>query len=179
MSVLGFVKMQIRTWTDQQSVGGPHPYMSSWTGWALLKRPIWYAFEQEGTDPVWIKGILLLGNPLIMWAGILAVGICTFDWIKTRHRASFLITYLYLALYLCWALIPRAVSFYYYYYPAGMILGLALSRMFELVEGSTKIPRWIFLICAFSLFVYFLPILSGWRIPLTSLYRYLWFASWV
>ena len=33
----------------------------------------------------------------------------------------------YLSLFLAWAIIPRHVAFFYYYYPAGMVLSLALA----------------------------------------------------
>jgi DNA-binding PadR family transcriptional regulator len=41
-------------------------------------------------------------------------------------REPFLILAFYSMFYLCWALIPRKISFYYYYYPAGMVLSFAI-----------------------------------------------------
>ena len=64
------VLMQPKMWDGQLRVVTAHPYMSTWLQWPLLKRPIWYAFDKEGGANQWVRGVLLVGNPLIMWAGL-------------------------------------------------------------------------------------------------------------
>jgi dolichyl-phosphate-mannose--protein O-mannosyl transferase len=170
--------MQVKMWEGQQRVITKHPYMSDWTSWPFMTRPIWYAFDREPGHPEWVRGVLLLGNPLIMWGGFLALGATVGAWLEKRSRQAFLISVFYLALVLCWAVIPRKVAFYYYYYPAGMTLSLAIAFCFQ---------RWLkkpvlqaaFVIAAFALFIYFLPVLSGMKIPTAGFRRWMWLSSWI
>ena len=132
-----FFAMQYKMWDGQMRVVSSHPYMSQWTDWALLRRPIWYAFDRE--DQGYVRGVILLGNPLIMWSGMIAVLACGWDWIKQRDSTAFLIFFFYSTFYLCWAIIPRKIFFYYYYYPAGMMLSFALAYVFHVqAKGNPK-----------------------------------------
>jgi len=176
--------MQKKMWEGQLRVVTAHPYMSTWPDWPLLKRPIWYAFDKEGEKDAFVRGVILLGNPLIMWSGVLAVLLCLRDWIAERRREAFLITAFYAALYLCWIIIPRKVSFYYYYYPAGMTLSLALAYVFHRAErtNSPKAVRnggLLFLLACLALFIYFFPILAALRIQANTFQNWMWFRSWI
>ncbi|MEK6579940.1 MAG: hypothetical protein AABZ55_11990, partial [Bdellovibrionota bacterium] len=175
--------MQKEMWAGQLRVVNKHPYMSQWWDWPLMTRPIWYAFDREGQSSEFVRGVILLGNPLIMWSGLLAVALCFWQWVKSRDRASFVILFFYALFYGSWAVIPRKVSFYYYYYPAGMILSLALAQAFEWGEKGPlfhlKWARWMFLAASGIMFIYFFPILSGFKIPWTEYLRWMWFRSWI
>jgi dolichyl-phosphate-mannose-protein mannosyltransferase len=106
-SPLDFLTMQYRMWDGQLRVVSSHPYMSNWWQWPLLNRPIWYAFDHDGAD--FVRGVILLGNPLIMWTGLLALGVCIWDLIAHRNRDAFLITFFYAIFYSCWLIIPRKI----------------------------------------------------------------------
>jgi dolichyl-phosphate-mannose--protein O-mannosyl transferase len=182
-SLSDLITMQIKMFDGQLRVVHSHPYMSHWLDWPLLKRPIWYAFDKEGAGPTWVRGVLLLGNPVIMWTGLLALGVCAWNWVKTRDQVGFLILFFYLIYFGCWAVIPRKIAFYYYYYPAGMVLSLALAYAFRFFEAKKifkdQVPRWVFLGVAFGMFVYFFPILAALRIPADSFRQWMWFSSWI
>ena len=60
---------QARMLDGQKRVVNSHPYMSQFYDWILMKRPIWYAFDKEGSQGETVRGVLLLGNPVIMWGG--------------------------------------------------------------------------------------------------------------
>jgi dolichyl-phosphate-mannose-protein mannosyltransferase len=177
------LSMQPRMWSGQLRVLTNHPYNSQWTGWPLMLRPIWYAFDKEGSAQEWVRGVLLIGNPLVMWSGLAALCICAWAWIKNRSREGFLILILYCAFYFCWAVIPRKIAFYYYYYPAGIILSLAIAFALyywdNLIGAPLKWIRGFYLLAVFILFVYFFPILSALRIPSDSFTRWMWFRSWI
>lgn len=175
------VLMQPKMWDGQLRVVTAHPYMSDWTGWPIMKRPIWYAFDREAGERV--RGVLLLGNPLIMWMGLAAIVTCLWAWLARRSKQAFLITMTYGALFLCWAVIPRKIAFYYYYYPAAMVLSLALAFVFHYWEPGKKMgqqwARWAFLFSSFVIFVYFFPILAGLKISADTFRRWMWFSSWI
>lgn len=173
------ILMQPKMYDGQLRVVNSHPYMSTWTGWPWMARPIWYAFDKE-TDGT-VRGVLLLGNPLIMWGGLLALAYCAWDWIKARSARSFLIFFFYSVLYFCWAVIPRKVAFYYYYYPAGMILSLAWVQVLEKTAFAQK-HKWlrlVFLGAAAAFFFYFFPILAAIQLPGDGFRTYMWFNHWI
>jgi dolichyl-phosphate-mannose-protein mannosyltransferase len=189
LTLLKIIPFQMDMYGDQLRVVGSHPYMSQWKDWPLMTRPIWYAFDSDG--PGLNRCVLLLGNPLVMWGGLLALLVCLWGFIRDRSREGFLIVSFYIGMFGSWVLIPRKVAFYYYYYPAGMVLSLALAYVFFFVgrdssKGANKNKdqtmawvRWGFLFVAFGLFVYFFPILAALQIPADNFRRYMWFQSWI
>ena len=121
-----------------------------------------------------------------MWTGIPAILFCGWAWVRDRSRQAFWILLLYGLFYLPWAVIPRKITFYYYYYPAGMTLSLAAAFALSRLPWpkahprlAPDLPRWLYLAIAFLVFVYFFPVLSGMRIPADSFTRWTWFRSWI
>ena len=57
----------------QASVTKHHPYQSVWYQWIVNWRAIWYLYEfVDGAQ----RGIVLIGNPFTMLAGLVALGWC-------------------------------------------------------------------------------------------------------
>jgi dolichyl-phosphate-mannose-protein mannosyltransferase len=69
----------------------------------------------------------LLGNPIVMWAGLVALVFCLMRFWKFRAAPEGLVALLYLANLLQWAVTPAKSTFYYYYFPAAMVLGVAVA----------------------------------------------------
>ena len=182
-SPLDWFGMQSTMYDGQLRVITNHPYNSNWKGWALMIRPIWYAFEPELGDPTQVRGVLLLGNPIIMWLGLVALVACLVDGLFNRRRQGFLIAYFWCAFYLCWSIIPRTIAFYYYYYPAGMMLTFALTHVFfswqDKAPGVFRKVRNVFLVACLGMFIYFFPILAGFKISSDSFRSWTWFTSWI
>src|SRR5713226_222589 len=61
-----------------------HTYMSAWPSWPFLVRPVWYLFDKLGDGR--IAAVVFLGNPLVLWPALPALGICLRDWIAARRR---------------------------------------------------------------------------------------------
>ncbi|MDR3607694.1 MAG: phospholipid carrier-dependent glycosyltransferase [Oligoflexia bacterium] len=177
------VSMQARMWDGQGRVVSAHPYMSRWLDWPTIRRPIWYAFDKEGSAPnEKVRGVLLLGNPFILWTGLLALIPCIWGWLVDRRRDAFLITAAYFAFLFSWAIIPRKIAFFYYYYPAGMVLSFALAYVFRTMERNSREAswaRWAYLAVAVAFFIYFFPISAALAIPAESFRKWMWFSSWV
>lgn len=157
----------------------PHRYSSQWWQWPLLLKPMWYAFERVGDS---VCSVLLIGNPVLFWTGTLAILTLIFGKWRKDQPAQFWILFFYLALYAPWILFPRPTSFFYYYYPASLFLGLALvqwARPYD--KRNPKVRLWfaIFVFLCFSLFVDFYPILSGIPMPPEAFRRWMWFQSWI
>lgn len=180
------VLMQPKMWDGQLRVVTEHPYQSSWWSWPWLLRPIWYAFEKNTEDPGAVRGVLLVGNPWLMWTGLIALLYCAYAWVQDRSRQAFWVLCLYGILYFQWAMIPRKIAFYYYYYPAGMMLALAAVFALRRVrlppawrKLSNEAPLWAYSAITVLVFLYFLPVLSGARIAADAFTRWTWFRSWI
>jgi dolichyl-phosphate-mannose--protein O-mannosyl transferase len=175
--------MQYKMWDGQGRVVNSHPYMSTWTDWATIKRPIWYAFDKEGAKNEFVRGVILLGNPWILWTGLIAVATCAWSWIQERKRDAFIIFTTFAAFYFSWAIIPRKVAFFYYYYPAGMVLSLALGFVFFHGERAFTLklnwPRWAFFAVALVVFIYFFPVSAALQIPADTFRKWMWRSSWI
>ncbi len=178
-SVADIIEAQRRIFTENASFHPPHPYTSSWPSWPLLMRPIWYQFDKIGDDRV--QAIVFLGNPLILWPALAALGICLRDWIVTRRADAFLILSFYLGPWLAWAVLPRTLSFIYYYLPSATVATLAL--VYALTRGERPQPRWLlwaFVAAGLAGFVVLLPIsAAGIGASMETYYRLMIFKSWI
>ena len=169
---------QAEMYARQTQVLPSHPYQSSWWTWALDVRPIWYLYEPvDGAQ----RGVLMLGNPAVLWGGFLAVVGCL--WAGARYRDAKLgaLAALWLGSYLVWAIIPKSLGFFYYYYLSSIWLPLVIAAAFHRLRG-TRWAGWdeAFLLLAVGLFVWFYPILSA--APLDgpqAFRRWMWFATWL
>lgn len=156
-----------------------HPYSSRWWQWVIDERPILYYLKyfEDGTRSSF--GAFL--NPVLCWAGLIAMALCAVFAIKRRDDISLFILIGYLAQLLPWVFITRT-TFEYHYFPSSVFLVLALARMFRLMKDSTK--GWKFNVygltgLACALFVVFYPVLSGLRVNAQLASNLLkWLPSW-
>lgn len=70
----------------------------------------------------------LMGNFVVMWAGVPAVVYCAWRALKegSGALAEIIVVTTYSANILQWLLIPQKSTCYYYYYPSAMVLGIAI-----------------------------------------------------
>ncbi len=153
-----------------------HTYQSDWWTWPLMLRPIWYFYEPIAGAQ---RGVLLVGNPAVMWGGLVAVAACLVGWLRTRDTAQGTAAALWIAGLLIWAAIPKSLGFYYYYYLPSIWLPLALAVAFD----RWKLERgwWdeLFLVLAAVLFVHFYPILAAGALSGPGAFgRWTWLPGW-
>ncbi len=145
----------------QDSVVKKHSYMSVWWQWVLDWRSVWYLYEDvDGTR----RGVVLIGNPVVMWAGLPALLWCLWAGIFRQRRDALAIAVLYLVAIGMWVGNRKPVQFYYHYLlPSTFLmasLGLALDDLWRRKDRW----RWVaagVLILALGFFVYFFPIISA------------------
>ncbi|MGJ5085784.1 phospholipid carrier-dependent glycosyltransferase [Bradyrhizobium sp. HKCCYLRH1065] len=176
LSVVGIFEAQRRIFDDSVTTAiAGHTYMSAWPTWPLLVRPVWFLFDK--TSDTDIAAVVLLGNPLVLWPALAAIAICVRDFIATRSATAFLILAFYLGCYLPWALLPRALSFIYYYLPSATLASLAL------VHVLTRWPRWVLLsyvAVAILGFVAMLPVSAAFiGTTMQTFTRLMLFQSWI
>lgn len=159
----------------QTQVLPAHTYQSNWWTWPLMVRPIWYLYERaDGAQ----RGILYIGNPAIMWSGLVAVAACWWGWVKTGSARLFAAASLWTGSLGIWAAIPKSLGFYYYYYPSSVFLVIAL--VLALDHWKARRLEVALLTASAVLAVYFYPVLSAMALPDPGAFRnWTWFASWV
>jgi dolichyl-phosphate-mannose-protein mannosyltransferase len=177
-SPIAIAEAQRRIYADSITTAiANHTYMSAWPSWPLLVRPVWLLFDKA--DDQHIAAVVLLGNPLVLWPGLLALLACLYDFITARRRAAFLIVAFYFGCYLPWALLPRALSFLYYYLPSATLLSLALPYAWL----RWRLPSWVlwaFIAIATVGFVAMLPISAAFvGASMATFNRLMLFQSWI
>src|SRR3546814_18225020 len=86
---------------------------SGWGGWPLMLGPFWYLYEPADGA---MRGILMSGNPAILWGGLVAVAACLWAAARDRSVRLFAIAVLWTGAYLPWIVIPKSLGFFYYYF---------------------------------------------------------------
>lgn len=166
---------QLEMLAEQTQVLPPHIYQSAWWSWPLDLRPIWYLYEPvDGAQ----RGVLMIGNPAVMWGGLVAVALCGWSWARERSAALGGIAALWLCSWGMWALIPKSLGFFYYYYLPSLWLPLAIAGAFHRYDRGRGWDE-AFLALAGGLFLWFWPIISA--APLSgpgAFQHWMWFDSW-
>lgn len=174
VTLAGLIPLQFEMYRLQTQVLAAHTYQSDWWSWPLMLRPIWYLYEPIGGVQ---RGILLVGNPAILWGGLVAVAACGIAWWRSGAGRMLGLALLWAGSLGIYALIPKSLGFFYYYYLSSIFLAVALAAAVD------RAPRWVaggFTALAAALFVYFYPILSAAALDGPGAYqRWTWFAGWV
>lgn len=183
VSPLGFVTWHRYMVQLQDSVLTKHPYQSVWYQWLVNWRAIWYLYENVDGD--W-RGIVLIGNPFTMLAGLPALLWCL--WAGLPHKSqprwdALAAVGLYGASLGLWVISGKPVQFYYHYLLPGTFLMAGLALALDALWRRRDAARWmapVTVALAVGLFGYFYPIISG--APLhhgqASFAQWMWLKSW-
>ena len=164
----------------QDSVKKPHPYRSQWYQWAGNWRAIWYLYKDvEGAQ----RGVVLIGNPFTMLAGLAALGWALWAGMMRRRLELLALAALYLLTLLFWALSGKPVQFLYHYLLPSTFLMALLALALDALWRRTDRWRWLApagLVLSTAMFAWFYPIISGY--PLCcgrpSFEFWMWLRSW-
>ncbi|MGB3167722.1 MAG: phospholipid carrier-dependent glycosyltransferase, partial [Alteraurantiacibacter sp.] len=161
----------------QTQVPIAHPYQSVWWQWMGNARAIWYLYEvADGAQ----RGIMLIGNPVTMWFGLLAMAWCAWAGWREKRKDMLALVLLYVASLALWVFAPKAVQFYFHYFLPGMFVSGALALGVErLWQRGERLMPWAIILGALGLFVYWLPILNA--APLggeQDFLKWAWTAGW-
>jgi dolichyl-phosphate-mannose--protein O-mannosyl transferase len=166
----------------QQQVITPHNYQSTWPQWLLNTRGIWYLYEViDGAQ----RGVLLIGNPLTMLAGLPALAWCLASGAWRGDWTKLAVVIGYGAALGLWLIAPKPVQFYYHYFVphffllAALALSLSDLRRAGLGQRLGRWLAWGTLAASAGLFALFYKVLAA--APLegaASFAKWTWLAGW-
>lgn len=174
----GLFRLQGEMYAAQTQVLARHNYQSDWWSWPLMLRPIWYFYEWDAGAQ---RGVLLIGNPVIMWAGLVGVLACFWAWFRTRAIRPLAMALLWIASLAIYIVIPKSLGFYYYYHLSGIFLCAVLAVAFDHFDrGRNRGWEEWFTALALVAFVYFYPILAAQPLPdAQGFTHWMWFPGWM
>jgi dolichyl-phosphate-mannose-protein mannosyltransferase len=164
----------------QDSVTKLHPYRSVWYQWVINWRAIWYLYEfVDGSQ----RGILLIGNPFTMLAGLPALLWCLWAAVRQRRWDALAFVVLYALTLGLWLVNGKPIQFYYHYLLPAAFLMACLALALDALWARTDRWRWVTpasVVVALGMFVYFYPIISAARLHhgKQSFAEWMWLDSW-
>lgn len=173
----GLLHLQREMYAAQTQVLPHHNYQSEWWSWPIMLRPIWFFYEWDHGAQ---RGVLLIGNPVIMWGGLVAVLASYVLWFRTKAWRPLVLALLWTFSVGIYAIIPKSLGFYYYYHLSALFLCMLLPVTFHQFD-RLRAKGWeewyvgLALVC----FGYFYPILSAGPLNDAQSYtHWMWFPSW-
>lgn len=147
----------------------------TWCPWVLNARGVYFSYEQYGEKAGYIYA---LGNPLIFWAGIIAVSFVIGKLIDERKKELVLILSGYFIFWVPWIFSPR-ILFLYHYLPSIPFLSISLGVLLAAIyQSKFKYLAILIILIFIATFFYFYPISSGWPIKPESIDNYMWLKTW-
>lgn len=170
---------QLDMWNFHKTLALKHSYQSEWSSWALMIRPMWYSYEKFPALGEF-SGIIMLGNPFLMWTGYAAFIYLIYEGFINKSRDLVYVLLVFAVLYFSWAVIPRKINFIYYYYPAALVLPFFPVYLMQRLEGSKW--NWVsvlYISLTVIVFVFFFPIISALDEPIRRFDQWIWLKSWI
>lgn len=177
---MGFLAQHQYMLKLQDSVKRLHPYRSVWYQWIVNWRAIWYMYEfVDGSQ----RGILMVGNPFTMLAGLPALLWCVWAGVRQQRFDALAFVTLYVLTLALWIVNGKPIQFYYHYLLPAAFLMACLALALEALWRRGDKWRWIMpasLVAAAGMFVYFYPILSAGELHhgKKSFAQWMWLDSW-
>ncbi|MEI8232147.1 MAG: phospholipid carrier-dependent glycosyltransferase [bacterium] len=145
-------------WYYHTHLVATHGYQSTPLQWLFDVRPVWYFVKYlEGH----ISNIYVLGNPAILWLGLVALVVQTKKLLNIQYS---LFVILFLIFTVPWFFSPR-IMFFYHYLPSSVFLSVVLASCLNSI--SKKSIFFILVLCSLS-FIIIAPMLYG--LPMSTHY---------
>jgi len=179
-------------WAFHVGLDSPHSYKSSAWSWPVMSRPTSFEYESPegacGSDRC-AQEVLALGNPIIWWAGLLALFHNVWRAVAGRDWRSGALLVAYLAGWLPWLVFHSRTIFTFYAivlvpFMAGM-LAISLASLAGGPDATASRRQWGILAAGTVLLLvvastwFFLPIWTGGVLPYERWDWRMWLPTWV
>lgn len=178
LSIAGIVPQQFRMLSMQGWAMGPHPYQSVWWQWVLNLRPVWYFYEPVAGVQ---RGVLLVGNPVICWGGLIALPVALWAAFRQQARPMLVPVLLWATPLVFFIVAPKPVQFYYHYFLSSLMLCIASAAVLDhyFYRHGKRLVPWLAIGAAGLVFLEFYPIVSASALgDAQDFNRWMWLASW-
>lgn len=173
-----FLEWHQQSWNYNINLKEGHPYASVWWTWPLLLRPVWFYFNNQ--TPNIISGIIAIGNPAMWWAATLAVLGTLFGNLKWHSRAFSALLAGWAIFYLPWSLVTRVLFLYHYLFSSVFALLILSVFLWKMLQSRRFSILASYLVIAFVImFVFWLPLWTGWPVPEWFYRAHLWTQRWI
>jgi dolichyl-phosphate-mannose--protein O-mannosyl transferase len=179
-------------WSFHVGLDAPHSYRSSAWSWPVMARPTSFYYESEGIDcgaDRCSAEVLALGNPLIWWAGLLALLHNAWRAVAGRDWRSGALLVGYLAGWVPWLVFAdRTIFTFYTIVMVPFLAGMLATSLASLPGGTGASParrRWGILAAGGYLLLvlaaawFFLPIWTGQPLPYEQWDWRMWTPTWI
>ena len=176
-----------------------HPYQSSPWGWPLLNRPVGVSLQSNiapGVDgctavagSTCLKQVLLLGTPVLWWAGVPALFYAAYAWVARRDWRFGVAVLGFLAGWLPWFQYDQRPIFIFYasvLLPFTVLaLTLTLGRILGPPDGSDQRRAWgsavvgSLVLLVVANFAWFYPIYTDQLLTNAQWLQRIWFKHWI
>jgi dolichyl-phosphate-mannose--protein O-mannosyl transferase len=161
--------------------GKTHPAASPWYTWPIMKHPIaMWDRDSTVTEKAPHTMIILLGNPVVWWSGLIGAAIGVVGFFARRQRFAgrefgfFLLLGGLLLNFLPFMAIHRLMYLYHYLFA---LVWLVMFAAFSCGALATRRHAWLyggFVALMLAGFVYFLPFTYGWTISAAAWDQRFW-----
>ncbi len=181
-------------WNFHNNLSSEHSYQSSAFGWLVQARPTSFFYEGDGTgceSGRCAEAVTALGNPLIWWAGVLALLHQLWRWMAHRDWRSGAVLGAVMAGWVPWLLFPDRTIFTFYavviapFLVAALTLSLGAVVRPEAIRSPARDERLrvvvvaLFLLACVAVSAFFYPIWSAEVIDYASWSQRMWLPTWV
>ncbi|HBU13202.1 MAG TPA: hypothetical protein DEB31_10965 [Clostridiales bacterium] len=159
-----------------------HPFSSMWYTWPADVRPVLF-FSYQNAQAGTVSTLSTMGNPLLWWAGIVAVFCLAFLTIsKKKYRNPRLLFLMVAALsqYVPWMFISREVYIYHYFATVPFLI-LLIVYWLRILARDYKYGRlfgYVFVGACILFFALFYPVITGVPAPSWYVEGLRWLGSW-
>lgn len=174
----GLIGIQQMMLEMQESVKQPHHYQSNWWQWILNLRGIWYLYEN--VDGAY-RGVLLIGNPFTMLAGLPALLWCGWVAVTRRRHDALAVVLLFAASFGFWIVAAKPIQFYYHYFlPSCFLLAALALALDALRQRGWGMVSYAVLAASAGFFVFFFPVLTAMKLTASgSFITWAWIDGWL
>lgn len=177
-----FTELQRQMWWYHTNLTATHGYQSQPWQWLLDLRPVWMSAQYSETG---VANIYALGNPLLLWAGLVAVSAAFWNQLGRWDHGRWFLLLAYFAFWVPWLFSPR-IMFFYHYFPSiiflVLLLAISIDEWVFSGIGKVRTERKLYLIAFLSLAALWLaafsPHLLGIEVPTLWSEKLFIFESW-
>lgn len=174
-------------WNFHVGLTQGHSYKANAWSWLVMGRPT--SFFYTAKEPCGTKScaaeVLALGNPVIWWAGLLAIAHQAWQWLAKRDHRAMVIVIGWSAGWLPWLLFQQRTIFTFYAVVMAPFVCIALARSCVAILDSPGDRGVRFAVvtsvalCVLVIAWAFYPLWTGLSIPYDTWTLRMWFSTWI